>query len=185
MTTPPSQERLALLRETVRAAPPPRQVAGPAQQQPVAQVAVDVPHPHLDRLFDYLVPADLDTDVVPGSRVRLRFAGRKVDGFVLARADVSAHEGRLDRVAASVSSEQVLRPDVARLCRLVADRYAGTLADVLRLAVPPRHAREEKAAAPAPQRRPIRRRTCPSGRRSRQELRWCARFEKAPRPGRW
>jgi primosomal protein N' (replication factor Y) len=121
----------------------------------VAQVAVDVPHPHLDRLFDYVVPADLDADVVPGSRVRLRFAGRKVDGFVLSREDGSTHEGRLERVAASVSSEQVLRPDVARLCRLVADRYAGTLADVLRLAVPPRHAREEKASVPTPQRLPV------------------------------
>ena len=33
-----------------------------------------------------------------------------------------------------------------RLCRAVADRWAGTLSDVLRLAVPPRHARVEKRA---------------------------------------
>jgi primosomal protein N' (replication factor Y) len=146
MTTPPP-DQLALLRETVRSTPPPAVVA-PAQEQPVAQVAVDVPHAHLDRPFDYVVPAGLDADVVPGARVRVRFAGRRVDGFVLSRAQGSTHEGRLGRVERSVSPEVVLRPDVVRLCRAVADRYAGTFADVVRLAVPPRHAREEKAPAP-------------------------------------
>ncbi|HEU4421925.1 MAG TPA: primosomal protein N', partial [Pilimelia sp.] len=43
----------------------------------------------------------------------------------------------------------VLSPEIARLARAVADRYAGNLADVLRLAVPPRHARAEAAARPA------------------------------------
>ena len=34
-------------------------------------------------------------------------------------------------------------PEIAALCRAVADRYGGVLADVLRLALPPRHARVE------------------------------------------
>ena len=34
-------------------------------------------------------------------------------------------------------------PEVAELARAVADRYAGSVADVLRLAVPPRHAKAE------------------------------------------
>ena len=36
-----------------------------------------------------------------------------------------------------------LPPEIAALCRAVADRYGGVLADVLRLALPPRHARVE------------------------------------------
>ncbi|NED68769.1 primosome assembly protein PriA, partial [Streptomyces sp. SID10244] len=36
------------------------------------------------------------------------------------------------------------------LCRAVADRYAGTMSDVVRLAVPPRHARTEKEDTPVP-----------------------------------
>ena len=44
-------------------------------------------------------------------------------------------------------------PSSPALCRAVADRYAGTLADVLRLAVPPRHARVE-AETPAERRGP-------------------------------
>lgn len=120
----------------------------PAAERPVAQVAVDVNLAHLDRPFDYQVPEQLTDQAVPGARVRVRFAGRLVDGFVLAREDTSEHTGRLGWLEKVVSPEPVLGPELAGLCRAVADRYAGTLADVLRLAVPPRHARVE-AETPA------------------------------------
>ncbi|MGN9768069.1 primosomal protein N' [Micromonospora sp. SD12] len=116
----------------------------PADGSPVARVCVDVPLAHLDRPFDYLVPAELDADAVPGVRVKVRFAGQLVDGWLLERADDSGHTGRLAYLEKVVSPEPVLAPEVARLARTVADRYAGSLADVLRLAVPPRHARVEK-----------------------------------------
>jgi primosomal protein N' (replication factor Y) len=115
----------------------------PADELPIARVAVDIPLAHLDRPFDYQVSAAHATDARPGVRVRVRFAGRLVDGFVLARAQRSEHAGRLAFVERVVSPEPVLSPEVAALCRAVADRYAGTLADVLRLAVPPRNARAE------------------------------------------
>ncbi|MFF4880376.1 primosome assembly protein PriA [Micromonospora sp. NPDC000668] len=105
---------------------------------------MDVPLAHLDRPFDYLVPAELDDVAVPGTRVKVRFAGQLVDGWLLARADDSGHTGRLAYLEKVVSPEPVLAPEIARLARAVADRYAGSLADVLRLAVPPRHARVEK-----------------------------------------
>jgi primosomal protein N' (replication factor Y) (superfamily II helicase) len=109
-----------------------------------------VPLPHLDRPFDYLVPASVDGEAVDGCRVRVRFAGQLVDGYLLERADASTHEGRLAYLERVVSPEPVLAPEIARLARAIADRYAGTLADVLRLAVPPRHASAEKAA-PGPE----------------------------------
>ena len=101
--------------------------------------------PHLDRPFDYLVPEGFADRVRPGSRVRVRFAGQLVDGYVLERAPASEHAGRLAFIERSVSPEVVLTAEVAALARAVADRWAGTLADVLRLAVPPRHAQAETA----------------------------------------
>lgn len=121
----------------------------PAAELPVARVAVDNPLPHLDRPFDYLVPAALHDSAGPGVRVRVRFAGKLVDGFVLERVAHSDHPGKLTPLERVVSPERVLTPEVAELARAVADRYAGTLADVLRLAVPPRHARTESATRPA------------------------------------
>ncbi|MEV4348060.1 primosomal protein N' [Actinoplanes sp. NPDC049596] len=115
----------------------------PAESRPVARVCVDVPLPHLDRLFDYLVPADDDAAAQPGVRVRVRFAGQLVSGYLMERAESSPHGGKLAYLDKVVSPEQVLDPDIARLARAIADRYAGNLCDVLRLAIPPRHARVE------------------------------------------
>lgn len=50
--------------------------------------------PHLDRDFDYLVPAEHSDDAQPGVRVRVRFHGRLVDGFVLERRSDSDHHGK-------------------------------------------------------------------------------------------
>lgn len=130
-------------------AAPSRGAPEPAPESPVARVAVDNPLPHLDRLFDYLVPASMHESAQPGVRVRVRFAGKLVDGFLLDRAEHSDHPGRLTPLERVVSPERVLTPEIAGLARAVADRYAGTLADVLRLAVPPRHARTEAETPPA------------------------------------
>lgn len=116
----------------------------------VAQIAVEVPLPHLDREFDYLVPdelagADGPHDVVPGTRVKVRFAGRERDGWVLGVRDLGPQDvgRRLTPLRRLVSPVASLTPAVLALARAVADRYAGTLTDVLRFAVPPRHARAE------------------------------------------
>ncbi|NMF29394.1 primosomal protein N' [Cellulosimicrobium aquatile] len=137
---------------TVAPAAPRRGPAPPASHQiaahlPVARLALDLAPPHLDRPFDYLVPATMSDDARPGVRVKVRFAGRDVDGYVLERVDRSDHDGRLLPLRRVVSAEPVLAPAVARLARAVADHYAGTLSDVLRLAVPPRHARAEQTFA--------------------------------------
>jgi primosomal protein N' (replication factor Y) (superfamily II helicase) len=127
-----------------------RQERRPAATLPVARVAVEISLPNLDRPFEYLVPEQLAETAMPGVRVRVRFAGRLTGGFVLERAAESEHQGKLGYLERVVSPEPVLTAEIAGLARAVADRYGGTLADVLRLAIPPRHARAEAASPPAP-----------------------------------
>ena len=115
-----------------------------AEVDPVALVLVDVGLPHLDRPFEYSVPAPMADLAVPGVRVKVRFAGQDVDGYVLARAATADHVGKLAPLRKVVSPEAVLTPEVLALSRVIASRYAGTLGDVVRLAVPPRHATAEK-----------------------------------------
>jgi len=131
----------------VSARAPTRAQRRAAARLPVARVAVDISLPHLDRLFDYLVPERYAQAAVPGCRVRVRFAGRLVNGFLLERAEASEHDGRLAYLERVISAEPVLTPEIAGLARAIADRYGGTLADVLRLAIPPRHAAVEAEAA--------------------------------------
>ncbi|WP_085145723.1 MULTISPECIES: primosomal protein N' [Mycolicibacterium] len=107
--------------------------------------------PHLDREFDYLVSAEQSDDAQPGVRARVRFHGRLVDAFILERRSDTDHDGKLGWLDKVVSAEPVLTADVRRLVDAVAARYAGTRPDVLRLAVPPRHATVEKQTPPEPQ----------------------------------
>jgi primosomal protein N' (replication factor Y) len=131
-----------------RRAPAP--VEGLAESDPVAEVAVDVPLAHLDRPFEYGVPASMGESAQPGVRVRVRFAGQDVEGYVLARKPAAEHPGRLAPLRRVVSPEPVLSPTLLGLCRAVADRWAGVLPDVLRAAVPRRHAATEKKDPPEP-----------------------------------
>ena len=124
----------------------------PIEVEPIARVLPMLSVPHLDREFDYLVSAEQSDDAQPGVRVRVRFHGRLVDGFVLERRNDTDHTGRLGWLDRVVSPEPVLTAEIRRLADAVAARYAGTRPDVLRLAVPPRHARVEREPMAIPAR---------------------------------
>lgn len=111
----------------------------------VARVAVDTPLAHLDRLFDYAIPESMQSEVAPGCRVKIRFAGLLRDGWVVEVGEGSAFDGELERISKVVSAEPVLTPATYSLIRAVADHYAGVWWDVARLAIPPRHSTTEKA----------------------------------------
>ncbi|NHA69662.1 primosomal protein N' family DNA-binding protein [Phycicoccus flavus] len=120
------------------------------QDRPVALVQVDTGLAHLDRPFEYTVPESMAAGAQAGTRVKVRFAGQDLGGWVLGRRDAAEHPGRLTPLRRLVSPEPVLTPEVLDAARGVASRYAGTLGDVLRLAVPPRHARAEQALPAEP-----------------------------------
>ncbi|WP_265446856.1 primosomal protein N' [Flexivirga meconopsidis] len=142
---PATTEQLQLLHSAVQPKSSTAESRDVAVDLPVARVVLDVPLPHLDRPFEYAVPADLAQAAQPGVRVKVRFAGKEAGGFVVDRAETAEHVGRLTPLRRVVSPESVLTPAVLDAARRVADHYAGPLADVLRLAVPPRHAAAEKA----------------------------------------
>jgi len=113
----------------------------------VARVLVDSPLPQLDRPFDYAVPAELAAEVVAGVRVKvpLRTAGRLVEGYVLGVAEAVAPDRPLSEVDSVVTSVAVLPESLYALARRAADRAAGSAVDILRLVIPKRMVRAEKA----------------------------------------
>lgn len=82
----------------------------PVEVEPIARVLPMLSVPHLDREFDYLVSAEQSDDAQPGVRVRVRFHGRLVDGFVLERRADTDHPGKLGWLDRVVSAEPVLTP---------------------------------------------------------------------------
>ncbi|MFK0006078.1 primosomal protein N' [Paenarthrobacter sp. NPDC090520] len=128
-------------------------VKGPplAAVDPVARVVLESPLPHLDRTFDYAVPIELAETAVPGVRVKVKFSGQELNGYIAERRQVSDAGHGLIPLHKVVSPVAVMTPAISRLAAAVAARYAGTLSDVLRTAIPPRVAKVEKEALETPE----------------------------------
>jgi primosomal protein N' (replication factor Y) len=110
----------------------------------VARVVLDNPLPHLDRLFDYEIPEELDEVCVPGVKVKVKFSNRNMEAWVVEKAALSSHHKKLSEILKVISNYPVLTPEVLTLSQIVADRFIGNLTDVLRFAIPPRQAKIEK-----------------------------------------
>jgi primosomal protein N' (replication factor Y) len=78
-------------------------------------------------------------------KVPLRSSSKNATGFVVEVATHSDHAGTLVPLGEVVSDVSVLTPEMWKLARAVADRHAGNAADILRLAIPGRYVRAEKA----------------------------------------
>lgn len=112
---------------------------------PIARVLPLLGVPHLDRLFDYSVPESLRDAAQPGVRVRVRFAGRLVNGLIVERRRQPVHDGAVKPLERVVSPVVVCPPDLWKHVDELAARSAGVRSDILRAAIPPRHAAAEKA----------------------------------------
>jgi primosomal protein N' (replication factor Y) len=111
----------------------------------VARVVLDNPLPHLDRLFDYEIPEELEQSCVPGVKVKVKFSNRNMEAWVVEKIGLSSHHKKLSEISKVISNYPVLTPEILTLSQVVADRFIGNLTDVLRFAIPPRQAKIEKA----------------------------------------
>ena len=115
-----------------------------AENLPVATVLVDTGVPHLDEVYDYLVPDFLDDELRTGVKVSVNFSGRNVDGYILSRSESSA-VGNLKFIEKVLSPIPLLTPDTRALISAVSKRWASTSFDILASAIPARVVNVEKA----------------------------------------
>ena len=112
-----------------------------------ASVLLDTSLPQLDHVFEYRIPESLLGDVRVGSKVSvpLRGGARFSDAYVTALSDKPEFTGDLQFIEKVISPVSLLKPDTLELARKIADRQAGSAMDVLRLIIPARYVRAEKA----------------------------------------
>lgn len=107
-----------------------------------ADVYVDTPHPHLDRPFTYSIPESLQSVAHPGVRVRVKFAGRKVDGYIYKFVETAERPEKVLPVL-EVLGPPVITQSQFELAATVATRYVGTSYSVIDSIVPSRQVRAE------------------------------------------
>lgn len=119
-----------------------------ADSFPIAKVWVDNSVSHLDGVYDYLIPARIDSDVVAGVRVVVDFAGRECEAIVLERVEAEATAG-LKFLSKVLSPVVVAPPGLLRLIETACHRWLAHPYDFLRSAIPPRVASVDKSYAQA------------------------------------
>lgn len=113
----------------------------------IARVLIDSPLPQLDHLFDYRVPESMVADAVAGVRVVVPWRGndRGGKGYIVELVSEADFTGTLAPITELVSPVPVLTDEVWQVARRAADRAAGNASGILRLAIPGRAVRVEKA----------------------------------------
>lgn len=98
-----------------------------------AKVIVDIAHSQVDRIFEYSCPDSL----AAGSRVKVPFGGRTVDGFVIGVSRTSSYPAEKLRPIAEVFDEApAILPECLSLTELISRRYRVPKAAALRLFLP-------------------------------------------------
>ncbi len=98
-------------------------------------IEVAVTLPVLGR-FHYRVPPHLAGRAQIGSRVLVKFGGRKVTGVVV-RADTQAPDGVVPvELSEVLDDEPALSPELVELCLWIADYYEAPIGEVIKSALP-------------------------------------------------
>ena len=106
----------------------------------VARVTLDIA---VRREFDYLVPAELESSVREGTRVKVPFGPREVMGVVTKILDESPH-GNLREIIKTVGGQALVTPSILRLVRWIADYYCCAPEIAMKAVLPDAVRKEEE-----------------------------------------
>ena len=98
-----------------------------------AQVIVDIAHSQVDKIFEYTCPDGLNI----GSRVKVPFGGRVIDGFVIGVSRTSSYPAeKLKPIAEVLDEVPALIPECFSLMQSISSRYRVPKSAALRLFLP-------------------------------------------------
>lgn len=101
----------------------------------IAEVIVDVLSGEVDKIFDYIIPNNLN--VVAGHQVIVPFGNRKIEGFVLQiKKSTNVPQDKLKEIIAIASKKPVILPELMGLIDEMKTNYHLRYVDIIRLIVP-------------------------------------------------
>lgn len=88
----------------------------------IAEVIVEVPSAQTDRAFSYLIPKEYEDDAKVGSRVRVPFRNRYVQGYII-QIKTDSFPRKLKQMAEVMDFTPSLTPELILLGQYMADAY--------------------------------------------------------------
>ena len=100
----------------------------------IAEVIINSIAKELNKIFDYIVPKNIEKDIKVGARVFVPFGGKKVEeGFVIGLKDKSEFANK----EIIEIEDSVLTKENIELAKLMAKRYFCNISECIRLMLPP------------------------------------------------
>jgi len=111
----------------------------------VAKIAVSAATYHIDKPYDYLIPAGLEEQAAPGMRVMVPFGigNRKTEGVILSLGKTDDHK-RLKTITSCIDEKPVLNIENIKLALWMSDRFFCTVYDALRVMLPAKMSSKRK-----------------------------------------
>lgn len=100
-----------------------------------AKIIIDQDAKALDRVFEYIIPADMDISV--GMRVYVPFGKRVLQGFVVDTSeDCEYDKSKLKKIISKIEDFSAIKPEMLSLMKFMAKKNHLKLASILRLFIP-------------------------------------------------
>lgn len=101
----------------------------------IAEVIVDVLSSEVDKVFDYLIPENLNVCI--GARVSVPFGNRKIDGYVLNKKDQTLlNADKIKSIFKVYADIPLIKPELISLCYKMKDIFHLRLIDGIRCVLP-------------------------------------------------
>ena len=104
--------------------------------QSVVDLLVDTPVSHLDQLYTYSVPENLEQQIDFGIFVGIEFNGRPTTGVVIAKRKKSASDTKLSPIRQIISAQTMLTTWQWQFISSVAEHFMVSRSEILRCAIP-------------------------------------------------
>lgn len=93
----------------------------------VAKVLVEINNINVDKTFDYIVPFEYIEKIKIGMRVKVPFASRELEGFVLDLVNSVDDNYELKEIISIVDAEPILNNELLHLGKFMSKKYFSTL----------------------------------------------------------
>lgn len=93
----------------------------------IAKVLVEINNINVDKMFDYIVPFEYIEKIKIGMRVKVPFASRELEGFVLDLVNSTDDNYELKEIISIVDTEPILNNELLHLGQFMSKKYFSTL----------------------------------------------------------
>lgn len=93
----------------------------------IAKILVEINNINVDKTFDYIVPFKYIENIKIGMRVKVPFANRELEGFVLDLVNSTDDNYELKEIISIVDAEPILNNELLHLGKFMSKKYFSTL----------------------------------------------------------